>query len=139
MTRFLHRSSEVRTVSGCLLAHRPPIESSVIEVTAASMHALQIYGRRHGAERPTRAIRGAAAWIAKAQPETNEDRAFRPAGPRVGRASQATPCRAAARALAGRRSVLTAAGRSCRRSTSDAYATGQALVALIASGAIPRD
>ena len=116
-----------------LLAHRPPIESSVIEVTAASMRSLQIYGKRHGAE-ADRAIRRAAAWIAQAQPETNEDRAFRLMG-LLWAGSKGDAVQAAVRSLKAAQRP-DGGWAQLGSLTSDAYATGQALVALMASGSV---
>jgi hypothetical protein len=108
----------------------------VIEVTAASMHALQVYGARHG-EASARAIRRAAGWLAAATPTTTEDRAFHVMG-LVWAGGRPEAVRAAARAL---KAAQRADGGWSQLPSleSDAYATGQALVALTASGAIGRD
>lgn len=119
-----------------LLAHRPPIESSVIEVTAASMRALQVYGARHG-DSSARAIRRAAEWIAKATPQTTEDHAFQLLG-LIWAGGRQDAVQAAARAL--KATQRTDGGWAQLPSLeSDAYATGQALVALTTSGVVPRD
>jgi ankyrin repeat protein len=128
-----------------LLAHRPPIESSVIEVTAASMRALQVYGGRHGGA-STRAIRRAAEWIANATVESNEDRVFRVMGLTwAARGTDDVARIATGDAIAAAVRDLKAAQRpdggwaQTSSLASDAYATGQALVALATSGLVPRD
>ncbi len=128
-----------------LLAHRPPIESSVIEVTASSMRALQIYGGRHGAA-STRVIQRAARWIAKASVASNEDRVFRVLGlPWASRGTSDLASIATGDAIAAAVRELKAAQRpdggwaQTSSLASDAYATGQALVALAASGLVPKD
>lgn len=119
-----------------IFAHRPPIESSTMQVTATSLRALQVYGARRG-ERSAQAIRRAAAWLAKATPQSTEDRAFQLMG-LVWSGASRDAVQAAARGL------MTAqradGGWSQIPSLdSDAYATGQALVALTMSGLVPRD
>ena len=54
-------------------ANRPPIESSDIEVTATSMHAIQLFhpGAQHADYE--KAIRAAAAWLTTAHAVTTED------------------------------------------------------------------
>lgn len=115
-----------------ILAHRPPIESSDIEVTANSMRALQLYAPVTQRAEYQRAIARAADWLTKAQPRNNEDRAFQLLGLAWAKKDKGS-IQAAARALA-------AAQRSdggwaqIASLPSDAYATGQALVALVESG-----
>jgi ankyrin repeat protein len=135
LTRFL-LDKQAADGQWFLLAHRPPIESSEVEVTASSMRALQIYGARHG-ETATRAIRRAADWIAQARTESNEDRVFRLLG-LTWAADRGDALRAAARALIA---AQRPDGGWAQLPTleSDAYATGQALVALATSGVVPRD
>src|SRR5262249_30523129 len=73
-----HYLKNVRLPDGrwWILGHRPPIESSDIEVTALSMRAMQVYAPRAQRAEYEKAIRAAGAWLAKAQPKTTEDRAF---------------------------------------------------------------
>ncbi len=117
------------------LASRPPIESSEIEVTALSMHALQLYAPAADREAYQEAIARAASWLRAAQPRSNEDHAFRLLGLAWSNAdkgainAQAQAIIAAQRSDGGWAQIPTL--------ESDAYATGQALVALAQSGALP--
>jgi hypothetical protein len=115
-------------------AHRPPIESSDIEVTALSIRALQVFAPPSGRADADRAVRRAAAWLRSAQPAVTEDRVFQLLGLGWTAASK-TVIQKAARAL---RAEQRADGGWAQLSSlaSDAYATGQALVALEQSGAL---
>ncbi len=119
-----------------IFAHRPPLESSDIEVTALSMRALQLYAPAlHAAEYKT-AIDEAARWLTAATPKTTEDRVFQLLG-----LSWAAVARDTARVRARE---LVAEQRpdggwaQISTLTSDAYATGQALVALLQTGAVAK-
>ena len=113
---------------------RPPIESSGIEVTAVSMRALQTYALQTQPAEYQRAIQRAASWLEKAQPTTTEDRAFQLLG-----LSWAGAAKERLR-LAGR-ALLEAQRRDggwaqLPTLASDAYATGQVLVALNQAGSL---
>jgi ankyrin repeat protein len=118
-----------------LLAHRPPIESSAMQVTAMSMRALQIYAPRTLRAQYEPAIRRAAEWIAKTQAQSSEDRAFRLLGLHWSKADGKAVSAAAKEVLAAQR----ADGGWSQLPTleSDAYATGQSLFALAETGALP--
>lgn len=109
-------------------AVRPPIEASDIQVTAACMRALQVYAPAPHKPEYDAAVRRAASWLATAQPVTNEDRAFQLLGFAWSNAPAALTAKAARSLLAEQR----ADGGWAQLPTlaSDAYATGQALVAL---------
>ena len=117
-----------------ILAHRPPIESSDIQVTATSMRALQVYAP--AASRPAyqQAVRRAAEWLSRQKPVTTEERAFQLMGLAWGGGSRAL-VQQAARALISEQRADGGWAQTVLLS-SDAYATGQALVALAESGAV---
>jgi ankyrin repeat protein len=110
---------------------RPPSEASVFTATTVSMRGIQLYGnRRNPADRA--AIANAAAWLRKAKPANTEDATFHLLGLTWSRAP-AGERRAAVDALLsaqkpdGGWSQLEYRG-------SDAYATGQVMVALHEAG-----
>ena len=115
-------------------AHRPPLESSNIEVTAVSMRAIQIYGPKARRAESEKRIQLARAWLSNAQPKTNEDRVFQVLGLAWAGADQEL-IRKAARDLAAEQRP-DGGWAQLPTLASDAYATGQALVALNESGAI---
>ena len=112
----------------CFVA-RPPIESSAISATALSLRALQAYGKD-----PEPQVEKAREWLRTATPRTTEEKAMKLLGLVWAKAS-ADDLRAAAKPLLteqrpdGGWAQLPAL-------ESDAYATGQALVALHAAGQI---
>jgi ankyrin repeat protein len=117
-----------------VIAHRPPLESSDIEVTAASMRALQVYAPDgHQLEyRPS--IAAAAAWLAQARARTTEDRAFQLLGLAWAGRDQVTLRRFARTLLATQRP--DGGWAQLPSIASDAYATGQVLVALAESTSV---
>ncbi|HEY4839735.1 MAG TPA: ankyrin repeat domain-containing protein [Candidatus Acidoferrales bacterium] len=133
MVRFLknHQRSDG---SWIIFAQRPPIEASDIEVTVNSMRAMQIYAPPTQRVEYDRAIRLAADWIAAAKPRNNEDRAFQLLGLAWAKRDQQNINAAAHSLVAQQRS--DGGWAQIPSLPSDAYATGQALVALRESGAI---
>lgn len=111
---------------------RPPIESSEIEVTATSLRALKAYAPRPWQADCQNAVQRAAAWLAKARPTTTEDRVFQLLGLVWAGASQATLHKAGRELLAEQRPDGGWAQLASLKS--DAYATGEALVALNQAG-----
>jgi ankyrin repeat protein len=115
--------------------HRPPIESSDIEVTAMTLRALAKYGPKAQRAEYDRRVRAAGAWLASAHAATNEDRTFR----LLGLAWAGAPRPAIAAAVRELRATQRPDGGWAQIDTleSDAYATGQALVALQTAGGVP--
>jgi ankyrin repeat protein len=113
---------------------RPPIESSDIEVTAASMRSMQLYAPAPERAAYDAAVRRAAAWLANAGARSTEDRAFQLLGLGWSKAPKDAIQRAARALLAEQRP--DGGWSQLPNLTSDAYATGQALTALAESGAI---
>jgi hypothetical protein len=107
---------------------RPPIESNDIEATALSMRALQVFAPPSRRTSLAEAIDRARAWLMVAPAVATEERAFRLLGLSWAGAPAAALRIAARDLLAGQRgdggwSQTDGMG-------SDAYATGEALVAL---------
>ena len=117
-----------------ILASRPPIESNDIEVTALSMRALQTYApaAERAAYQP--AIARAAAWLRAAVPSSTEEHAMRLLGLAWADGDKTTIDAAARALIAQQRS--DGGWAQIPTLASDAYATGEALVALNASAAI---
>jgi ankyrin repeat protein len=117
-----------------IAAHRPPIESSDIQVTATALRSLQIYAPKQERAAFDTSVQAAAAWLASAPPRTTEDRAFQLLGLRWAKAGKAA-VQTAAQALVREQRADGGWGQLTSM-TSDAYATGQALFALEQSGAM---
>ncbi|HUQ92961.1 MAG TPA: ankyrin repeat domain-containing protein [Bryobacteraceae bacterium] len=113
---------------------RSPLESSDIQVTAVSMRAIQAYSPKARRAEYERRAQLAAGWLVKAEARTNEDRTFQLLGLRWAKASKETIRKAAGELLAEQRA--DGGWAQIRSLASDAYATGQALVALHESGAV---
>jgi ankyrin repeat protein len=134
MVRFL-RYQQTPAGFWLPLAHRPPIEASIITATALTMRAIKEYGPP--AERAVydAMIARGAAWIARAEPHTTEDFAFKVLGLHWGDGNRDELQKTAKALLARQRPD---GGWSQLPSLqSDAYATGQVLSALGHSGALP--
>lgn len=133
LVRFL-KNHQRTDGSWIIFANRPPIEASDIEVTVNSMRAMQLYAPPTQRAEYDHAIRKAADWIAAAQPRNNEDRAFQLLGLAWAKKDQLN-ISAAARSLAAQQRN-DGGWAQIPSLQSDAYATGQALVALRESGAM---
>ena len=133
MAYFL-RHSQVPDGSWRPLAHRPPIEVDPMQVTAMAMRALQVYAPAVQRDAYRLSVDKAAAWIAKTPAQSTEGRAFKLLGLHWSNAGGVEIQNGAKAILAEQR----ADGGWSQLPTlpSDAYATGQALVALAQSGAL---
>jgi ankyrin repeat protein len=113
---------------------RNPLESSDIQVTAVSMRALQVYAPKTERPQYEKAAQLASGWLVKAAPKSNEDRAFQLLGLKWSKASKDIIRKAAGELLAAQRA--DGGWGQLPSMASDAYATGQTLVALHESGAL---
>jgi ankyrin repeat protein len=112
---------------------RAPLESSDVETTAVCLRVIQVYGPKSRRAEYDKSVLLAAAWLAKAEPKTSEDRVFQLLGLWWAQADKALVSRAAQGLIAEQRS--DGGWAQIPSLSSDAYATGQALVALQQSGA----
>ena len=116
---------------------RPPIEAYDVTVTALSMRALQLFAPPSRRAEFDAAVDRARAWLMNARAVDTEERAFRLLGLSWSEAPHDAVAAAARDLLAAQREdggwAQTAA------MGTDAYATGQALVALRESGSIAAD
>jgi squalene cyclase len=117
-----------------VVAHRPPLESSDIEVTAISMHALRVFAPPALQADFKRAVRLASTWLQKAEPRNNEDQVFQILGLHWGGADRAMVRRLGRKLTATQQPDGGWAQLATLRA--DAYATGQALTALHESGVV---
>ena len=118
-----------------LSAFRPPIEASVFTATAVGLRGIQLYGPAAWKDANERAIRLAESWLTAAHPSTTEDRVFRLFGLTWAHAARSIRQSALDDLVA----TQHADGGWAQLSTlqSDAYATGQSLVALSEAGMRP--
>lgn len=144
LARFL-KSKQTAAGRWLIFAHRPPIESSDFQVTAVSLRALQVYAPKRERAEYEKSIQLAARWLSSAEPKTTEDRAFQIlglawAGMNGARRGNKTGLNKPTEA---NHAVFSKAARdlldtqradggwaSLPSLASDAYATGQALLAL---------
>jgi hypothetical protein len=116
--------------------HRPPIQSSDITLTGAAIRALRAYAPKTRRAEYEKAVDRAATWLMKAQPSMTDERALQLlgltwAGVKPGHdviGKRARELLAEQRSDGGWAQLPSL--------TSDAYATGQALVALKEAGAL---
>jgi ankyrin repeat protein len=116
------------------LTLRPPLESSDFQVTAASIRALRAYGPPSQRREYEAAVARAVAWLETATPANTEDHAFKVLGLIWGGGTDAAIQKAARELLPLQRS--DGGWGQLAALPSDAYATGQALVALQQSRAV---
>jgi ankyrin repeat protein len=116
---------------------RPPIDSSDFQVTAMAIQALKAYAPRPRRAAYMKAVEGAATWLGTARPRTTEDRVFQILG-LAWAGSPTAIARGAGRALLDQQGA-DGGWAQLPSLASDAYATGQALVALKEAGALRTD
>jgi ankyrin repeat protein len=133
MARYLRRQQRPNG-QWRIAAHRPPIESSDIQVTATALRSLQVYAPKQDRALFDKNIRAATAWLESTAPRTTEDRAFQLLGLGWARAGKPAIQRAAQALVSEQRA--DGGWAQLPSMSSDAYATGQALVALEESGAL---
>ena len=134
MARFL-RHQQTAPGFWMPLANRPPIEGDLVQATAITMMALKAYAPAVEREAYDTAIRRGADWLKSQQPRTHEGRVFQLFGLECGDADDATMQKFAKVLLAQQRA--DGGWSQLPTLSSDAYATGQALVALAKTGVIP--
>jgi len=117
-----------------VIGTRPPLESSQIEITAVAMRAIQVYAPQAKRNDYDKAIWRAADWLRTAQPQTTADWAFQLLGLTWAGDEKGT-LKNAARALLNEQNADGGWGQLSSMA-SDAYATGQALVALSESAQV---
>ena len=125
--RYVKNAQSADGVWKCA-ALRPPIESSDFQVTAASIRVVRTYAPPAQRAEYEKAARRGVEWLAQAQPLSTEDHAFRILGMMWGGAKPEA-VRKAAKELATLQRPDGGWGQVSGLG-SDAYATGQALVAL---------
>jgi ankyrin repeat protein len=116
------------------IAHRPPLETSHIVTTVSTMRGLQVYAPPAQRAEYAKAVDLAKDWLLKAQPQNTQERAFQLMGFAWGRVDRNTIGKAAGKLLAEQRP--DGGWSQLPTLDSDAYATGQSLVALRDSGAV---
>ena len=117
-----------------IVDHRPPHESSDIQSTAAALRAIQVYALKARRAEFEQSIARAASWLERAQPASTEDRAFQLLGLGWAKESRDVIQKAARALISGQRP--DGGWSQIPTLESDAYATGEALVALKDSGAL---
>jgi hypothetical protein len=117
-------------------AARPPLEYSEISTTAASIRSLATFAPKPHREEYANAVRRAAAWLIEAQPYGTEERAFQLLGIKwAGVDVRLDSVKSKAAALIAEQKP-DGGWAPLPGMQSDAYATGQALVALHEAGAL---
>lgn len=115
-------------------APRPPISGGDLRETVLCIRAMDLYAPAGRREEMDQRIARATGWLVKAKPATPEEAIMRLMGLAWGRARQSEIRAAAREVLAAQRADGGWAQLETRES--DAYATGEALVALYQSGTL---
>jgi ankyrin repeat protein len=113
---------------------RPPLETSDFQVTAATIRSLLAFAPKSQETEYRKSAERAVRWLETAEPASTEDYTFQILGLIWGGGSRETVRKAGSQLLALQRS--DGGWGQIIRLASDAYATGQALVALRQSGTL---
>ncbi|MDE2509384.1 MAG: hypothetical protein KGM43_19455 [Planctomycetota bacterium] len=116
---------------------RPPSEASDFTSTYLALRALAVYGQNEPKVEVAQRVEKARRWLEATSPKDTEDRVFRLLALRQSSASHATIRAAADALLATQRN--DGGWSQLNGGTSDAYATGSALVALHNAGKLATD
>jgi len=112
--------------------HRPPLEFSTFTVTAMTIRVLQTYAPVPMRAQYAESARRAAAWLAQAEPKNTEEFAFKILG--LAWADHSPKAISATSAQLAKQQRPDGGWNQLPTLESDAYATGQVLVALQAGG-----
>ncbi|MFO0801148.1 MAG: prenyltransferase/squalene oxidase repeat-containing protein [Gemmataceae bacterium] len=115
-------------------SNRPPTEASSFATTALAVRALKTWASPEQRDRADKRVAAARAWLLKARPVDTEDRVFRLFGLKAAGASESDIAAAAWELL--KTQQPDGGWRQLETMTSDAYATGTALVALLEAGGL---
>ena len=116
--------------------HRPPVQHSDLEATATAIRALRVYAPVPRRSEYERAVRRATTWLIAARPRAIDERAWQLMGLEwAGIDPRQERIQAAARSLLAEQRA-DGGWAQLPTLTSDAYATGQVLVALRQVGAV---
>jgi Squalene-hopene cyclase C-terminal domain/Ankyrin repeats (3 copies)/Prenyltransferase and squalene oxidase repeat len=116
--------------------HRPPVQHSDIEATATAVRALRVYAPMPRRSEYEHAVRRATAWLLAARPRTVDERAWQLMGLAwAGVDTRHDRIQAAAKSLLAEQRP-DGGWAQLPTLASDAYATGQVLVALRQVGAV---
>jgi ankyrin repeat protein len=129
--RFL-LAQQMKSGAWLPLASRPPIEGSTIQATAITMMALKAYAPAVQRARYDAAIARGAAWLRSQVPVTNEDVVFQLLGLECGEVELSLREKTAKALIA--RQHRDGGWSQLQSLSSDAYATGLALVGLAKTG-----
>ncbi|QDU21460.1 prenyltransferase/squalene oxidase repeat-containing protein [Urbifossiella limnaea] len=115
-------------------SNRPPTEASSFATTALAVRALKKWATPEQRERADKRVAAARSWLIKTHPADTEDRVFRLFGLKAAGAGESDTAAAAWELLKAQQP--DGGWRQLDTMTSDAYATGTALVALKEAGGL---
>ena len=120
-----------------VIVARPPLEGSEFTATALAVYSLKRYAPASNAADTRRRIASARNWLLATKPKTTEDKTFRLWGLRWAGASEPEIARAVETLASEQRDDGGWAQLPTLNMATDAYATGQVLVALHEAGSVP--